>query len=196
MEKETYDVLSKMVERINAQKQLVEQLSKTVSELSATMTGIQDRLSKSELLLNDTLLKVKDLSVPAVQQGAAAVAEAGEAPKPKRTRRKKVEAPAVVEEAPVEAAVAVRSVATVSSAKWEGREFPVFINDVEITPTVITRCKIAEENGSGVPDGLPQEVYDYVVRQSQDGLCGILQSYASAQEAQEAQSEEPNVMVD
>lgn len=193
MEKETYEVLSKMVERINAQKQLVEQLSKTVSELSATMTGIQDRLSKSELLLNDTLLKVKALSVPAVQQEAVAVAAAEEAPKPKRTRRKKVEAPAVGEEAPVVEVTTVRSVATVSGAKWEGREFPVFVNDVEITPTVITRCKIAEENGSGVPDGLPHDVYDYVVRQSQDGLCGILQSYASAQEAQ---SEEPNVMVD
>lgn len=191
MEKETYEVLSKMVERINAQKQLVEQLSKTVSELTATMTGIQDRLSKSELLLNDTLLKVKDLSVTPVQQAAPAVVE--EAPKPKRTRKKKVEAPAVVEEEPVEATPPVRPVATVSGAEWEGKEFPVFINAVEVTPTVITRCKISEEHGSGAPDDIPQEVYDYVVRQSQDGLCGILQAYAATQETQ---SEEPNVMVD
>lgn len=207
MEKETFEALGKIINRVNAHKQTVELMSASLESMTKTVSEVQNRLAKCELLLNDCLLQIKDLmsaradvpvapvATPATVEPVVPVATPAtveeEAPKPKRTRKKKVEEPVV--EALDDAAPKQDGVATVIGAAWEGSVFPVFIKGIEVTPQVITSCKIAEETRGKAPDYIPEEVYAYVVRQTQDGLCGILQAYAAAQKSQ---SDDPDVMVD
>ena len=153
MEKETYDLMAKMVQRINDHKGVVDTLAGTVKDM-------QQQLQKLTIMVNDLALKAKD-------------AES----KPKRTPRKKttVETPAIEPVQPTAPAVPIQPTGTVQS--WDGVEFPIVRGGMEITPPVIARCRMYEIENKGRPNDIPESVWAFLSGLTVDERMSILKLY-------------------
>lgn len=157
MEKETYDLMAKMVQRINDHKA-------SVDTLKATVTSMQQELQKLTILVNDLALKAKD-------------AES----KPKRVPRKKVEVVEPVTEpvAPVPPIPAqpITTSPSNSSPQWDGVEFPIVRSGVEITPAIIARCRMLLINNKPRANDIPEDVWNFVLAQTVETQTEILKRY-------------------
>lgn len=160
MEKETYDVLAKMVQRINDHKGVVDTLAGTVKDM-------QQQLQKLTIMVNDLALKAKD-------------AES----KPKRTTRKKaaVENPAVPVQ-PTAPVVPVQPTAPVQP--WDGVEFPIVRCGMEITVPLIAQCHIFELGHAPKPKDIPDAVIEFIHTLSQEQRAEILNLYGYNDEEEE-----------
>ena len=148
MEKETYELLERMVQRINAHKG-------TVDTLAGTVNDLQQQLQKLTIMVNDLALKAKE-------------AES----KTKRAPRKK----ATVEDTP--AVAPVQPTAPVGPAQsWDGVEFPIVRDGMEITPPVIARCRMCEIDNKGRPSDIPEGVWTFLSGLTVDDRMHILKLY-------------------
>ena len=153
MEKETYELLERMVQRINAHKG-------TVDTLAGTVNDMQQQLQKLTIMVNDLALKAKD-------------AES----KTKRAPRKKatVETPATEPVQPTAPSVPVQPTGSVQS--WDGVEFPIVRDGMEITPPVIARCRMCEIENKGRPSDIPESVWSFLSGLTVHDRMSILKLY-------------------
>ena len=161
MEKETYDLMAKMVQRINDHKGAVDTLAGTVKDM-------QQQLQKLTIMVNDLALKTKE-------------AES----KPKRTIRKKaaVEIPAAEPVQPTAPAEPVQPTAPVQP--WDGVEFPIVRCGMEITVPLIAQCHIFELGHAPKPKDIPDAVIEFIHTLSQEQRAEILNLYGYNDEEEE-----------
>lgn len=165
MEKETYDLMAKMVQRINAHKNSVDTLAKMVDVLDQRSSMLTQSIEEVKRQLMDLTIRINDMALNAKEAVPAPVAEE----KPKRApRKKKTEEPS---------APPIHAVPSDSVLPWDGVEFPVVRGGMEITPAVIARCQMLVVNNKERPNDIPVEVWDFLLAQPVENRMGILNKY-------------------